>query len=139
MRYAIWALNGLASHPRLVREMWRFERGLAERMNQTPLPELMAQLSAQPVDLPLAPDTVRELADAIAALDVRSPLGICLRRSLVRYYFLRRAGLPVQIRFGARWKESREIGGHAWLTLDDQPYHEENRNYQGFAVMYAYP
>jgi hypothetical protein len=122
-----------------MREMWRFERGLPAQLTQTPLPELMAQLSAHPPDLSLSPSTVREMADAIAALDVRSPLGICLRRSLVRYYFVRRAGLPVTIRFGARFKESRDIGGHAWLTLDDKPYEEASENYQGFAVMYTYP
>lgn len=108
-------------------------------MAKTPLPELMVQLSAPPRDLTVPPATVREMADAVAALDVGSPLGICLRRSLVRYYFLRRTGLPVAIRFGARFQETREIGGHAWLTLNDQPYEEESENYLGFVVMYSYP
>jgi hypothetical protein len=120
-------------------ELWRFERGLPARMAQTSLPDMMAQLSSHAPDLVLAPSTVRELADSVAALDVRSPLGICLRRSLVRYYFLRRAGLPVAIHFGARFQETHDIAGHAWLTLDGKPYQEATENYQGFAVMYSYP
>ncbi len=138
-RYVAVGLESLVTHPHLLSEMWNFERALPARLAQVPLPELMAQLSAHPADLSLPPLTVCEMADAIAALDVRSPLGICLRRSLVRYYFLRRAGLSVTIRFGARFKESRDIGGHAWLVLDDAPYQEESENYQGFAVMYTYP
>lgn len=120
-------------------EMWRLERSLPAQMTQTPLPDLMARLTPTIEDLSLAPLTVCEMADAVAALDVRSSLGICLRRSLVRYYFLRRAGLPVRIRFGARFQETRDVAGHAWLTLDDQPYHEDSDNYLGFAVMYSYP
>lgn len=139
IRYAWWALFGLATHPRLMSEMWRFERGLPARMAQTALPDLMAGLSANTPTIPIAADTVRECADAVAALDVKSPLGICLRRSLVRYAFLRRAGVPVAIHFGARFKETRDIGGHAWLTLNGAPYEEESENYLGFAVMYSYP
>ena len=47
--------------------------------------------------------------------------------------------LPVTIHFGARFKETRELGGHAWLTLNGEPYDEESENYLGFAVMYSYP
>ncbi len=134
-----WMFKGIFLAPRLGAEMWRFERTLPARLNNLPLPDLMAELTPRARDIALDPSTVRELADAVAALDVRSPLGICLRRSLLRYHFLRRAGLPVTIRFGARLKESRDIGGHAWLMHDDAPFHEESENYLGFAVMYSYP
>jgi hypothetical protein len=90
----------------------------------------------------VCPDQIRPLADAVAAWQLHSPLGICLRRSLLRYYFLREAGLPVTIVFGARLKREEEgggIGGHAWLTLAGQPYYERPGNYEGFVVMYVFP
>jgi len=104
---------------------------------------MMAQLT--PVSQPrssLSPDDIRRLADVVAAWHVRSPLGICLRRSLLRYHFLRETGVPVKIIFGARLKSQEEgdgIGGHAWLTLNDSPYYENPNDYEGFVVMYGYP
>jgi hypothetical protein len=87
--------------------------------------------------------TVRRLADLAALLDRRSPLGLCLRRSLARYYFLRRAGLPVVLQFGARLRPGdaavRDLRGHAWLTLAGRPYFEVEENWRGFTVMFCYP
>jgi hypothetical protein len=119
-----------------------FNRGLDQRFNQ-PLPQMMAQLTPLPdPQLLVSPDRVRSLADAVAAWHVRSPLGICLRRSLLRYYFLHLTGLPVCIVFGARLKDQAEgggIGGHAWLTLNGVPYFENPADYRDFVVMYTYP
>ena len=67
---------------------------------------------------------------------------MCLRRSLVRYHFLRRAGLPLVLNFGTRFKggvADREITGHAWVTLDGKPYFEDGENYRGFTVMLKHP
>jgi len=131
----------LFSAPRrlLLAQMIRLGRSLPGRFNQ-PLPALMAQLTP-PAAAPAAPpNEIRRLADAVAAWQVRSPLGLCLRRSLLRYYFLRQAGLPVVIIFGARLKsDAAGIGGHAWLTLHGQPYHESPADYRGFTEMYSYP
>jgi hypothetical protein len=77
-----------------------------------------------------------------ALLDRRSPLGLCLRRSLTRYHFLRRIGVPVVLQFGAKFvagKPDREVTGHAWLTLNGRPYYEANENWRGFAVMFSFP
>lgn len=125
----------------LLRRMVAFSRALPARFNQ-PLPQMMARLTPPPADPLLSPDEIRRLADAVAAWHWRSPLGICLRRSLLRYYFLHEAGLPVRIVFGARLKPEAEgggIGGHAWLTLAGEPYHERPGDYQGFAQIYIYP
>lgn len=126
----------------LARQMVSFSRTLPARFDQ-PLPQMMAQLTpAAPLASALPPDTVRRLADAVAAWHLRSPLGICLRRSLLRYHFLRQAGLPVQIVFGARLKSGTEgggVGGHAWLNLHGQPYHEDPADTIGFAEMFVYP
>jgi hypothetical protein len=125
----------------LLREMRDFCRRLPATLS-APLPQVLADLTPQSADLSFPADTVRVLADFAALLDRRSPLGVCLRRSLTRYHYLRRAGLPVAVQFGARFssgKPDREIAGHAWLTLDGQPYFEYTENYRGFTVMYAYP
>lgn len=126
----------------LVRQMVTFSRSLPARFDQ-PLPQMMAHLTpAAPLADALMPDTIRRLADAVAAWHLRSPLGICLRRSLLRYHFLRQAGLPVQIVFGARLKSGAEgggVGGHAWLTLHGQPYHEDPADTRGFAELFVYP
>jgi hypothetical protein len=122
--------------------MLSFSHGLPQRFDQ-PLPQMMAELTpSTQAQSAVYPDEIRPLADAVAAWQLHSPLGICLRRSLLRYYFLREAGLPVTIVFGARLKGKEEgggIGGHAWLTLAGQPYYERPGNYEGFVVMYTFP
>ncbi len=122
--------------------MLNFSRTLPQKFTM-PLPEMMHHLNP-----PLASTTLpslderRRLADAVAAWHINSPLGICLRRSLLRYTFLREAGLPVTIVFGARLKNSTAgggIGGHAWLILKGTPYFENPADYEGFVKMYTYP
>jgi hypothetical protein len=130
----------------LLRRMVKFSRSLPRRFDQ-PLLAMLAQLSPAEAGLlnppPYLPgDEVRRLADAVAAWHLRSPLGICLRRSLLRYHFLRQAGLPVQIVFGARLtgdRAGRGLGGHAWLLLNGAPYYEQPEDYEGFVEMVRYP
>jgi hypothetical protein len=141
---ALTALPALlfdARQRRLLAEMRAFCRRLPGAL-AAPLPQVLAALTPAAVDLHLPIPAVRRLADLAALLERRSPLGVCLRRSLTRYHYLRRAGLPVGVQFGARLvagKPDREIAGHAWLTLDGQPYYEDRRNYRGFMVMYSHP
>jgi hypothetical protein len=121
--------------------MRRYARELPAAL-QGPLPQAVAAQTPQAADLALAPASVRNLADSAALFDRSSPLGLCLRRSMLRYHFLRRVGLPVVLNFGARFKggqADREITGHAWITLDGQPYFEDGENYQGFTVMLRFP
>ncbi|MBE7553521.1 MAG: lasso peptide biosynthesis B2 protein [Anaerolineales bacterium] len=144
-RHTRTIVSALPAAPKrdLLARMIAFSRALPRQFNQ-PLPQMMAQLTCvTDSDLPgLSSDEIRWLADAVAAWHLHSPLGICLRRSLLRYHFLRQAGLPVRIVFGARLKNDRErggIGGHAWLTLNGKPFYEDPQNYAGFVEMYAYP
>ncbi len=122
---------------RLWREAWRFSRGLDTAMQGVPLPDFLEQITPG-IDLALPSDTVRRISDAVAYLDRSTALGICLHRSLLRYHFLRRAGVPVVIQFGVR-RKTEGIGGHAWLTLDGQPYHESAADYAPFVVVYHFP
>lgn len=125
------------SQRQLLRQVLRVGRRLPYLLEQ-PLPEALAQLTPQPAGSELAPATIRQIVDAATAFGIGRPLGICLRRSLLRYYFLRRAGLPLVVHFGARREES-ELSGHAWLTLAGQPYHEPPQQHQGYIVMFSYP
>lgn len=126
--------------------LWRmiaFCRRLPQQFDHS-LPTMMARLTpSRQIEIRrIEPDDVRRLADAVTAWHLASPLGICLRRSLLRYHFLREVGLPVGIVFGARFKDENEgggIGGHAWLTLDGEPYYENPQDYEGFVTMVTYP
>lgn len=137
----------IVSPPRraLFREMQTFIRALPAVL-KAPLPEALAQLTpAQPEETLrtfVGADFIRDLSDLTALLDRRSSLGLCLRRSLVRFHYLRRVGLPVTLKFGAKFvagKPDREVTGHAWLTLDSAPYHEADENWKGFVVMLFFP
>ncbi len=140
----------IVSPPRraLFREMQTFIRALPAAL-KAPWPEALARLtpahreavSGMSADF-VGADSIRDMSDLTALLDRRSSLGLCLRRSLVRFHYLRRAGLPVTLKFGAKFvagKPDREITGHAWLTLDDAPYHEADENWKGFVVMLSFP
>ena len=130
-----------SSRRRLFGEMRAYVRGLPAAL-AGPLPTALAAQTPVEADLALPAAEVRRLADAAALFERRSPLGLCLRRSLVRYYFLRRAGVPLVLNFGARFQggvADRAITGHAWVTLNGEPYCEDGENYRGFTVMLIYP
>ena len=122
-------------------EMRAYIRRLPEALS-APLPAVLAAHTPAGADLVLPEPAVRQMADAVALFERRSPLGLCLRRSLLRYHFLRRAGLPLVVNFGARFingTADRALAGHAWVTLKGQPYHEDSENYRGFTVMLQHP
>jgi len=141
---AVTTLPGLLLNPQrrtLFREMQTFCRNLPQAL-KGPLPEALQRLTPIVGAGCVGAGCTRDLADLSSLLDRRSPLGLCLRRSLVRYHFLRREGLPVMLQFGAKFvggKPDREVTGHAWLTLDGQPYHEADENWRGFVVMFSFP
>ncbi len=142
---ALILLPGLLLSPRrraLFHEIQSFERALPATLKQ-PLPDALRSITLQSsTPLILNESLLRNLSDLAALLDRRSPLGLCLRRSLTRYHFLRHAGVPVVLRFGAKFvegKPDRNITGHAWLTLNDAPYHEAGENWKGFTVMFNWP
>jgi len=143
-RLGLAALAVLAVSP-LRRQLWAemrvYERNLPAVLT-APLPQVLEAQTPAKIDITLPAGEVRLLADAAALFERRSPLGLCLRRSLARYHFGRRAGVPLVINFGARFKggvADRQVSGHAWVTLDEQAYFEDGENYQGFTVMLRYP
>lgn len=146
----------LASVPGLLRSRRRRRllgemRALCARLPQMlkqPLPQAMQALAPQPAQIEMSEEDVRQLADLAALLARRSPLGLCLRRSLLRYHFLGRAGLPLRVSFGARFRHNgptpvqdagRAIAGHAWVTLNGHPYYEMQENWRDYHVVYRWP
>lgn len=143
----------------LFNQMRHFCRHLPPYFQQ-PLPDAMTQLTPQLADQRIGANEerrIRHLSDLAGVLERSSPLGICMRRSLTRYHFLRERGVPVTVVFGAKFKPAlrqaqdtatsdqpsavspKSITGHAWLTLDDEVYFESAENYQDFTPMFRWP
>jgi len=146
-KLALLCFPGLVIDPRqraLLAEMRDFCRHLPAALKQ-PIPKAMVQLTPESDTEALnhANETAtRNLADFASLLERSSSLGLCLRRSLIRYHYLRKLGIPAVIQFGARFVErnkEKEITGHAWITIHGQPYHEEEANWRGFQVMFTWP
>lgn len=142
-------LPSLLLHPQqrqLLAEMRALSHQLPIILKQ-PIPQAMAQLEnweeERPFPLPSQTKT-RQLADLAALLDRRSPLGLCLRRSLLRYYYLHQLNVPLTVLFGAKFApgeapHTKKVTGHAWLTLGERPYHEDEENWRGYTVMLRWP
>jgi hypothetical protein len=50
----------------------------------------------------------------------------CLRRSVVLFHLLRRAGRPVVLHIGVRKDAGGALAAHAWLVKDAAPYLESD-------------
>jgi len=127
----------------MLAEMRRLQQALPARYQVLSLPDFLAELTPTEADWrDRDADQVRALVDALAFGDRSSPFGICLRRSLLRYHFLRRTGVPLGIVFAMRKRQPGEppgLAGHAWNLLGGQPYHERPEDMAGFTEVYRWP
>jgi hypothetical protein len=83
----------------------------------------------------------REVAahvEAVLALTGRLAPANCLTRGLTRYYFLRRAGVPLTLCFGVAWLDG-EFAGHCWLLRGGEPFLESRDPRRVFAEAYRIP
>ncbi|MDF0644702.1 MAG: lasso peptide biosynthesis B2 protein [Nitrospira sp.] len=64
--------------------------------------------------------------------------GNCFPRALALYWLTRRAGRPVRFCCGIR-REGSNLDGHAWLTLDQEPFHELSEQWRQYTVTFSYP
>jgi hypothetical protein len=104
-----------------------------------PLPRMSRLVTRAPRTprRPLAParvDRLVALAPRFAHPVVRTG---CLTRGLTLFWFLRRQGLDVELRFGL--DPSGVADGHCWLTLDGEPYLEREDPRPRFAELYRVP
>lgn len=93
--------------------------------------------------VPAQPDEqqVKQILDCTTAvLALGRPLvqPRCLTRGVTLYYFLRRAGLPVELQFGVQHTPSA-FHAHCWLMVDGQPFAEPAATVQTFTVVYRLP
>jgi hypothetical protein len=63
----------------------------------------------------------------------------CLTRGVTLFWFLRRAGLDVELRFGLDPAEAEATDGHCWLTLAGEPFLEKQDPRPRFAELYRLP
>jgi hypothetical protein len=77
-----------------------------------------------------------ELAPTVAHPFVRSG---CLTRGVTLFWFLRRAGHPIELRFGLDVEDPAAAAGHCWLSLDDEPFLENVDPRPRFVELYRFP
>lgn len=149
LRLGLRLLPGLltdAHQRQLLAEMRQIGRQLPDILKQ-PIPQAMAQLEKMVVQRPFplpSEQKTRQLVDLAALLDRHAPLGLCLRRSLLRYRYLYELNVPVTVIFGAKFAtgespDAKKIMGHAWLVLAERPYYEDDENWQGYTTMLRWP
>ena len=132
---------------RSVREAFLFARLTAFAaavpvIMRLPLPRLAALLTRPPRRVPLPDLEVERLARLIElAPQVARPLVRpgCLTRGVTLFWFLRRAGLDVELRFGLDPAEDDTTDGHCWLSLDGEPFLEKRDPRPRFAELYRLP
>ena len=110
-----------------------------------PLPRVAALLTRSPrrrAQGRLGRDEVQQLERMIAlAPRVAWPLVRhgCLTRGVTLFWYLRRAGLNVELRFGLDPATDGETDGHCWLALGGEPFLEKRDPRPRFAELYRLP
>ena len=110
-----------------------------------PLPRLAAVVTRPPGRRRVSPATVErlaalvELAPRVAGPVVRTG---CLTRGVTLFWFLRRGGMDVELRFGLDPTDaSRPTGvdGHCWVAVDGEPFLEKVDPRSRFAEVFRMP
>jgi hypothetical protein len=81
-------------------------------------------------------DRLIALAPRIGAPMVKAG---CLTRGVTLFWFVRRAGLDVELHFGLDPSGQDQTDGHCWLTLDGEPFLEKQDPRPRFADLYRWP
>ncbi len=63
----------------------------------------------------------------------------CLTRGVTLFWFIRRAGLEVELRFGIDPGHQEPSDGHCWLALNGEPFLEQRDPRPRFAEIYRLP
>jgi hypothetical protein len=96
--------------------------------------------AAKAPDSAVVAKTIRcvEMARAFGSPLVRPT---CLTRGVTHFFFLRRAGLPVSLCFGAATQDGKlvQANGHCWLVKDGEPFLENSDPRKQFLTIYSLP
>ncbi len=107
-----------------------------------PLPRVAGLLTHAPRRPPPSAAEVERLERLIAlAPRVARPLVRpgCLTRGVTLFWYLRRAGLDVELRFGLEPAHDSDTDGHCWLALDGEPFLEKRDPRPRFTELYRLP
>ncbi|MDQ7041760.1 MAG: lasso peptide biosynthesis B2 protein [Rhodothermus sp.] len=107
--------------------------------HRLPLPGLLALFEPSPNTALLSEKELQRLERLVLAV-LRRLYGqdFCMKQALLLYYFYRKAGKPVCIRFGVT-RENGQLRGHAWVEWNDRPVAETVDPRQLFAITYTHP
>jgi hypothetical protein len=115
---------------------------LVPLLMRLPLPRLGALLARPPRARSASPAEIERLERLVAiAPRLGRPLiryG-CLTRGVTLFWFLRRAGVEVELRFGLDAGGEPGPDGHCWLALDGEPFLEKADPRPRFAELYRLP
>jgi hypothetical protein len=106
-----------------------------------PLPRFASLVTRPPRTPRTAADPERLERLVRLAARVCSPLVRtgCLTRGVTLFWFLRRAGFDVELRFGLDVADPGEPDGHCWLALNGEPFLEKVDPRPQFAELYRLP
>ena len=108
-----------------------------------PLPWLARVVTRAPRRRRVSAQEVDRLAEFVSLAPVVASPAVrngCLTRGITLYWFLRRAGMPVELRFGLDpASTSAGADGHCWLTLDGAPFLERVDPRDHFSELYCFP
>jgi hypothetical protein len=108
-----------------------------------PLPRLAALLTRPPRRPPPRSMAEIERLERLSALAPRVAWPLvrpgCLTRGVTLFWFLRRAGLDVELRFGLDPGDEEATDGHCWLSLDGEPFLEKRDPRPRFTELYRLP
>jgi hypothetical protein len=138
--YALTLLKGPRDWVRLT-QMCLFA-AFVPAVVRLPLPRLAALVTRRPRGRPPEAGEIERLERVIAlAPRIARPLvrSGCLTRGLTLFWFLRRAGLDVELRFGLDPGAAESADGHCWLALDGEPYLEKRDPRPRFTELYRLP
>lgn len=105
------------------------------------LPRILNWLTPKMVSTTLNPDAMAitaQYARGILRRFPSNPRGSCLVRSLTLYHFGRRFGYPVHFHCGVH-RADGEFKGHAWLSVNREPFWEGGDPFGTHTVTYTYP
>jgi hypothetical protein len=115
---------------------------LVPALMRLPLPRLAALVTRRPKTRRATRAEIERL-ERVMTLSARITRPLvssgCLTRGLTLYWFLRRAGLDVELRFGLDPEGGELTDGHCWLTLNGEPYLEPRDPRLRFTELYRLP
>lgn len=87
---------------------------------------------------PIKTQKIIDLTDAVLRFGKPLVEKRCFPRGLTLYYFLRKAGLEIDLHFGVEKKEG-QIYGHCWLVKNNEPFSELKDPRTLYRTIYSFP